>query len=424
MDRRFDPRSIVTPYAFSVHPDLLGVPLATPGQRLGAILIDLVVIGLLALGGALPLAMASTILLFWLAFKKPGRDVFGKIFRISVGCLGLLVLMVTVISILTIRYSDELEQVVEEFGGTVQGELGGIPGASEDRAASGGVGGFLDVIQAIQGASSFGDAESREEAQVIANLVARNADGLNLRRSDIRELLAGLMPEDAAWSEDSDEIIDEAMENLAASEITEEEAEAPGPEFEAVPGVEAGDDPEGAAEPESLSESALDSIATLRREIQALTEDHEDLEDTLRETRGELEAVQNSGPLAWLWNLIDELGLGFGWAALYLTITHAWWKGTSVGKKIFRIRVVMIDLRPLNWWLSFERAGGYAAGFATGFLGFAQIFWDPNRQAIHDKVSETIVIQEGGKPVPGPWIEEGRAQWDRGRSGSTDPTTR
>ena len=39
-------------------------------------------------------------------------------------------------------------------------------------------------------------------------------------------------------------------------------------------------------------------------------------------------------------------------------------------------------------------------------LGFAQIFWDPNRQAIHDKVSETIVIQEGKDAVPGPWMAE------------------
>jgi hypothetical protein len=71
----------------------------------------------------------------------------------------------------------------------------------------------------------------------------------------------------------------------------------------------------------------------------------------------------------------------------------------------------------LNWWLSFERAGGYAAGFATGLLGFAQIFWDPNRQAIHDKVSETIVIQDGQQPVPGPWIEEGKSQWTSGPHG-------
>ena len=72
-----------------------------------------------------------------------------------------------------------------------------------------------------------------------------------------------------------------------------------------------------------------------------------------------------------------------------------------------------------RWWLSFERAGGYAAGFATGLLGFAQIFWDPNRQAIHDKVSETIVIQDGKAPLPGPWIDEGRAMWKGGGDADT-----
>ena len=40
MERRFDPRTIVTPYAFAVHPDLLGRRLATPWQRLGAILVE------------------------------------------------------------------------------------------------------------------------------------------------------------------------------------------------------------------------------------------------------------------------------------------------------------------------------------------------------------------------------------------------
>jgi uncharacterized RDD family membrane protein YckC len=43
-------------------------------------------------------------------------------------------------------------------------------------------------------------------------------------------------------------------------------------------------------------------------------------------------------------------------------------------------------------WDSFGRYGGYGAGLATGLLGFIQIYWDPNRQAIHDKISATIVI--------------------------------
>ncbi len=41
----------------------------------------------------------------------------------------------------------------------------------------------------------------------------------------------------------------------------------------------------------------------------------------------------------------------------------------------------------------FGRYGGYGAGFATGLLGFLQVYWDPNRQAIQDKISATVVIK-------------------------------
>jgi hypothetical protein len=238
---------------------------------------------------------------------------------------------------------------------------------------------------------------------------ARGAFDAGLPRSQIRDLLGELLPEDAPWASDAEEMVDEAMRSLAA------------------PAVE-GDEPSIATEEaltdepsEAFGPAAMDSIDRLNRAVQSAQEDRADAEAALERTQWALEEEQNQGALSWLSGLIDDLGIGFGWAALYLTITHAWWRGTTVGKKIFRIRVVMIDKRPLNWWLSFERAGGYAAGFATGLLGFAQIFWDPNRQAIHDKVSETIVIQDGRAPLPGPWIEEGKTQWARGRPGAQEP---
>jgi uncharacterized RDD family membrane protein YckC len=39
-------------------------------------------------------------------------------------------------------------------------------------------------------------------------------------------------------------------------------------------------------------------------------------------------------------------------------------------------------------------------------LGFAQIYWDPNRQGIHDKVAGTVVILDGAKKIQGPWTTE------------------
>ncbi|MCO4798514.1 MAG: RDD family protein [Colwelliaceae bacterium] len=94
----------------------------------------------------------------------------------------------------------------------------------------------------------------------------------------------------------------------------------------------------------------------------------------------------------WGKGVIDDLGLSFGWAAFYFTIFTALWNGQTPGKKTLKIKVIQLDGTPLSISDSFGRYGGYAAGLATGFLGFLQIYWDPNRQAIHDKISSTIVI--------------------------------
>jgi len=92
--------------------------------------------------------------------------------------------------------------------------------------------------------------------------------------------------------------------------------------------------------------------------------------------------------------LLDDVGFGFGWAAVYFSLLTAWWKGQTLGKKVAGLRVVQLNGKPLTVWDCFNRYGGYAAGFATGLLGFAQIFWDDNRQGIHDKISFTVVLDE------------------------------
>jgi uncharacterized RDD family membrane protein YckC len=76
------------------------------------------------------------------------------------------------------------------------------------------------------------------------------------------------------------------------------------------------------------------------------------------------------------------------------------------------IRVLRLDGEPLNWWASFERAGGYVAGIATGTLGFAQVFWDSNRQCVHDKIVGTVVVIDGAQIEPGAWQEAWQVQKD------------
>lgn len=108
------------------------------------------------------------------------------------------------------------------------------------------------------------------------------------------------------------------------------------------------------------------------------------------------ETTSNEKPrysiLKYIEALIQDLGLGFGWAAFYFTVFTAMWNGQTPGKKLLGIRVIQLDGSKLSLWESFGRYGGYGAGIATGMLGFIQIFWDSNRQAIHDKISATVVI--------------------------------
>jgi hypothetical protein len=95
-----DPRSIVTPDAFDVSDALLGMPLATPGTRLIAMGIDLAVIGFLTVvtrSFALVLGVVAAALFIRAGFKHTSvrGSVFDRAMRGSVGCLGVLIAIVT-----------------------------------------------------------------------------------------------------------------------------------------------------------------------------------------------------------------------------------------------------------------------------------------------------------------------------------------
>ena len=87
------------------------------------------------------------------------------------------------------------------------------------------------------------------------------------------------------------------------------------------------------------------------------------------------------------------LGLTFGWAGVYFTLCLAWLRGRTLGKLIVGTRVVRLDGRPLTTLDAFTRYGGYAAGLATGMIGFARLLWEPKRQAIQDKIAWTVVLR-------------------------------
>jgi uncharacterized RDD family membrane protein YckC len=130
---------------------------------------------------------------------------------------------------------------------------------------------------------------------------------------------------------------------------------------------------------------AEERLAVLEEQVAALSAERE----RLREQVGQPSLWRMARATA------NDLGITVGWVGLYFTLFLAWWGGQTPGKFLLGLRVVRLSGEPITLWYAFERFGGYAAGLATGLLGFAQLIWDPNRQAIHDRVARTVVIQTG-----------------------------
>ena len=77
----------------------------------------------------------------------------------------------------------------------------------------------------------------------------------------------------------------------------------------------------------------------------------------------------------------------------------SWWKGQTVGKRIMKIRVLRLDGEPITWWTAFERAGGYAAGFATGLWASRRCSGTPTVRPSTIASSGTVVVQDGAAKV-------------------------
>jgi uncharacterized RDD family membrane protein YckC len=78
---------------------------------------------------------------------------------------------------------------------------------------------------------------------------------------------------------------------------------------------------------------------------------------------------------------------------IYFTLSTFITNGQSIGKKILKIKIVSIYHHRLNLWHCIERSLGYIVSTLELGLGFIQIFWNPNRMTLHDKIAETVVIK-------------------------------
>jgi uncharacterized RDD family membrane protein YckC len=85
---------------------------------------------------------------------------------------------------------------------------------------------------------------------------------------------------------------------------------------------------------------------------------------------------------------------GIGLIVLYFGLMPRIWNGRTPGKRVFRLRIVSLSHERLTLWQCVERALGYAFSSLEGGFGFLQYFLHPNRQTLHDRIAETIVIRE------------------------------
>jgi hypothetical protein len=302
-----NPRSVITQEAFSVAPELLGLPLARPWRRLVAMLADLALVGFLVhAGGGVVFGLAVALVFFRAAarFTGPARGPLGRIARASL----------------------------------------------------------------------------RATAAIVLFAVVANVSGQMMRGSDAPATRASLAPaaEGARWRPAADETLQRQEDSSGAPSLHES--------YDAA--VAAGDSQAALAIGRDLgAELARDSIAALGTTITGLREERTELHRMLDEER-------ERGLLTLLLRVLDEIGIGFGWTGLYFTAFVSFWNGRTPGKRLMGIRVLRLNGKPMSLWMAFERFGGYAASLFTGLLGFVQILWDRNRQGIHDKIVETVVIQE------------------------------
>ncbi len=149
-----------------------------------------------------------------------------------------------------------------------------------------------------------------------------------------------------------------------------------------------------AAASSASAPSDAERIASLQARLAAAEKEARDAQRALAE--------RPTGLRAQVSHFLDELGAGLGWGIVYFSLLPAWWGGQTVGKKLLRLRVVELTGKPITVMRSLKRYGGYAAGLATGGLGFLQVLWDPNHQGLHDKAAHTAVLDLRPAAAPPP----------------------
>lgn len=350
-----DPKQIVTDTAFQVSPSLMGATIAPPGIRLAAVGVDLTIAGLISSLGVAGVASALLAIgVYRLAPRVLGADLWWH--RPAALLAAILVFGLTLSSL-------------RDSKSDAQANVEKVADSSDSNAGLMVTSTYIEAVEHRTEGAKRAEERGEEDLNPIgdAEAVAETQDAADVGVETDTDIEA--------------DAVQEAQDALAASVA------------DALLGVDLNvdrDAVEGAVREIVESTDQLAGDPGLRQRVSRLNERVDELEDENEALREDLE---RPSILRWLRAAAADLGLTFGWLGVYCTVFTAWWNGYTPGKKIFRIRACRLDGRRIGLWTSFERFGGYAAGLATGLLGFAQILWDANRQGIHDKIVGTVVVR-------------------------------
>nr|WP_240919893.1 RDD family protein [Paraglaciecola sp. 20A4] len=396
---------MVTPYAFHVAKSLFGTPLARPLKRACALLIDAAIIGLLSQASDILLAFIAAITFFRAGNRLKMKKRF-NIARISLRFVT--AILIFVIAVQTIEFvqdvletPDENQQVRSEL--IEEGEFRALELNNPDDLA-------LIGLTAKYLLKTKNVAKNIEYGKCIEPLECWTTLGQELA-SDLASLPITKRVSEKVFDEFrnavSDDLTPQQKSQLEVA-MTQAYEQAHTSDEKTTSEIEEGDvggiDFEAAIEnPNSQGAQSVNGDPHENFSADVNTQDNEkengqkEKAQSFFTTLSEIEGPGANGSSApsildWVQGIAADLGLGFGWAAFYFSIFTAWWSGQTPGKRLLGIKVIKLDGSALNLWESFGRYGGYGAGIATGLLGFLQIYWDPNRQAIQDKISETLVI--------------------------------
>lgn len=344
MTDRKDPRQIITPYAFEVDSTLLGRSLASPSRRLLALLTDCATAAALTLLGGLILGIAAALLFFILSLRGAKQNFLSKSGRMVFAGIAAVIVFTTVLT--NIGSEDD------------------APGPND---ASRQVASRVNWDKYLGQAASVMQSDSTNKAKALESIGKQLENEINRIQQDT--IASPSPPKNAS-----------ALLTSFASAYARHDSVTL-----------------DRLRPQVASIVAGSRLFDLQRKNRNLLRESTRLNAQNKQLKRQIE---NPGLLAYVRRFANDMGLAFGWLGIYFILSMSWLDGQTPGKKLFGLKVVRLDGKPLGLWPAFERFGGYAAGLATGLLGFAQVYWDANRQAIHDKIAGTVVVDLRKKESP------------------------